>query len=59
MKAKTDDKGRVFQNGEGQLKDGRYVYTYRDNLNNQQKAYSWTLLPSDRTPKGKRTANTR
>lgn len=54
MKAKTDDKGRVFQNGEGQLKDGRYVYTYRDNLNNQQKAYSWTLLPSDRTPKGKR-----
>lgn len=45
---------KTIQDDEGQLKDGRYVYTYRDNLNKQKKAYFWTLLPSDRIPKGKK-----
>lgn len=53
-KNQKDSQGRTLQDGEGQLKDGRYVYTYRDNLNKQKKAYSWTLLPSDRIPKGKK-----
>lgn len=53
-KNQKDSQGRTLQDGEGQLKDGRYVYTNRDNLNKQKKAYSWTLLPSDRIPKGKK-----
>lgn len=54
MKNRQDNKGRTFQAGEGQWKNGRYVFTYRDIGGKQQKAYSWTLLPSDRWPKDKK-----
>ncbi len=54
MDQRKDSKGRTLQKGEGQHADGRYVFTYRDSSKKQKKAYAWRLLPSDRTPKGKK-----
>ena len=35
-------------------KDGRYVYKYTDIYGKPQFIYSWKLVPTDKTPAGKR-----
>ena len=50
---KKDIKGRVLNKGEDQLSDGRYRYRYTAN-GTRKDVYSWKLLPTDRTPKGKK-----
>lgn len=54
MIRRKDSKGRVLNDGETQRKDGRYAYQYTDRFGNRKMLYSWRLLPSDRTPVGKR-----
>ena len=54
MVRRKDNKGRVLNDGESQRADGRYTYQYTDVLGNRKSVYSWKLLPSDKTPSGKR-----
>lgn len=54
MVRRKDAKGRVLCDGETQRKDGRYAYQYTDASGKRKVIYSWKLLPSDRTPAGKR-----
>lgn len=51
---RRDHKNRILRNGESQRKDGRYRYTYLDELGNQKSLYSWKLEPTDKVPAGKR-----
>lgn len=54
VRKRKDAKGRNLRDGEIQQADGRYKYQYMD-VNGKRKAvYSWRLLPTDRTPPGKR-----
>ena len=50
---RKDNKGRNLREGEVQLSDGRYKYQYTEG-NKRKAVYSWKLLPTDRTPPGKR-----
>ena len=54
MVRRKDSRGRVLNDGETQGKDGRYRYQYMDVLGERKAVYSWKLLPSDKTPSGKR-----
>lgn len=54
MVRRKDNKNRVLNDGETQRSDGRYAYQYTDKLGNRKIIYSWKLLPSDKTPNGKR-----
>ncbi len=54
MTRRKDNKGRVLNDGETQGKDGRYRYQYVNVLGDRKAVYSWKLLPSDKTPTGKR-----
>ena len=47
-------KGRILRTGEGQRKDGRYAYKYTDACGKTQFVYAWKLVPTDKTPTGKR-----
>lgn len=50
---RRDSKGRNLRIGESQRKNGLYVYKY--NVNGKPKfLYSWKLVPTDKTPAGKR-----
>lgn len=51
---RRDNKNRILQRGESQRQDGRYTYKYVDALGKTRYVYAWKLLPTDRTPKGKR-----
>ncbi|WP_205596007.1 integrase DNA-binding domain-containing protein, partial [Streptococcus equi] len=51
---RRDNKNRILRTGESQRKDGRYVYKYVDVHGKQKFVYAWTLVPTDRTPVGKR-----
>lgn len=51
---RRDNKNRILNTGESQRKDGRYVYKYTDSLGKPQFIYAWKLVPTDKTPKGKR-----
>ena len=51
---RKDNKGRNLRLGESQRKDGRYVYKYTDIYGKPQFIYSWKLVPTDKTPAGKR-----
>lgn len=51
---RRDNKNRVLRSGESQRKDGRYAYKYTDTFGKQQFIYAWKLVPTDRTPAGKR-----
>ena len=53
-KKRRDSKNRVLQSGESQRKDGRYAYKYIDTFGNPQFVYAWKLVPTDKTPAGKR-----
>lgn len=54
MTRRKDNRGRVLNDGETQGKDGRYRYQYVNVLGDRKAVYSWKLLPSDKTPIGKR-----
>ena len=54
MIKRKDNRGRVLNDGESQRTDGRYTYQYTDLLGNRKSIYSWKLLPTDKTPTGKR-----
>lgn len=54
MEKRRDSKGRILKTGESQRKDGRYAYKHTDALGKPQFAYAWKLVPTDRTPAGKR-----
>lgn len=51
---RRDSKNRVLRSGESQRKDGRYAYKYVDTFGKPQFVYSWKLVPTDKTPAGKR-----
>lgn len=51
---RRDNKNRILQTGESQRKDGRYAYKYVDNHGQPQFVYAWKLVPTDKTPAGKR-----
>ncbi len=51
---RRDNKNRILQTGESQRKDGRYTYKYIDAFGKQQFVYAWKLVPTDKTPAGKR-----
>ena len=51
---RRDSKNRVLRSGESQRKDGRYAYKYTDTFGKPQFVYVWKLVPTDKTPKGKR-----
>ena len=50
---RRDSKNRILHSGESQRKDGRYAYKYTDISGKTKFAYSWKLVPTDRTPVGK------
>lgn len=54
VKERRDSKNRVLRSGESQRKDGRYAYKYIDTFGNPQFVYAWKLVPTDKTPAGKR-----
>ncbi|MCD7724898.1 MAG: site-specific integrase [Clostridiales bacterium] len=54
MTRRKDKKGRVLNNGEVQRSDGKYMFQYTDAKGKRRAIYSWRLIPSDTTPKGKR-----
>ena len=54
MTMKKDLKGRNLRQNEDQMKDGRYRYRYTDRHGNRNAVYSWKLVPTDKTPAGKR-----
>lgn len=51
---RKDAKGRNLKDGEIQQADGRYKFQYMDVNGTRRAVYSWRLLPTDRTPAGKR-----
>ena len=51
---RRDNKNRILRTGESQRKDGRYAYKYIDTFGKPQFVYSWKLVPTDKTPAGKR-----
>lgn len=51
---RKDHKGRTLKVGESQRKDLSYQYRYTDVLWKRHTIYSWRLLPSDKTPAGKK-----
>ena len=51
---RRDKKGRILHPGEYQDESGRYSYKYKDFIGRRRTLYSWCLIPTDRTPEGKR-----
>lgn len=51
---RRDNRNRILRTGESQRKDGRYVYKYTNTFGKTQFAYAWKLVPTDKTPAGKR-----
>ena len=51
---RKDIKGRNLKDGEDMMPDGRYRSRYIDRKGSRQAVYSWRLVPTDKTPIGKR-----
>ena len=51
---RRDNRNRILRTGESQRKDGRYAYKYIDTFGKPQFVYAWKLVPTDKTPAGKR-----
>lgn len=51
---RKDTKGRNLKDCESQMPDGRYRYRYTDKQGKRQAVYSWRLVPTDKTPAGKK-----
>lgn len=54
MEKRRDNKGRVLKTGESQRKDGRYSYSYFDEIGRRKFIYSWQLDYRDAVPQGKK-----
>ncbi len=52
---RKDNKGRTLKGGESQRSDGRYQYQYIGLDKKRHSVYSWSLLPSDNVPVGKKS----
>lgn len=50
---RKDNRGRILRDNEHQRKDGKYEYKYFY-AGQRKTVYSWKLVPTDRTPAGKR-----
>lgn len=53
-KMRKDTKGRNLYKNESQMKDGRYRYRYTDRCGERKSVYAWKLVPTDKTPRGKK-----
>ena len=51
---RKDNKGRILRDNERQRKDGSYEYRYIGTDGKKHSVYSWRLVTTDKTPKGKR-----
>lgn len=51
---RKDHRGRTLKVGESQRNDLSYQYRYTDLLGKRHSIYSWRLLPSDKTPAGRK-----
>ena len=51
---RRDKKGRVLHPGEYQDESGRSSYKYKGMIGVRRTVYSWCLIPTDRTPQGKK-----
>lgn len=51
---RRDNKNRILNNNESQRRDGRYAYKYTDVFGKVKFVYSWKLVSTDTTPKGKK-----
>lgn len=51
---RKDSKGRILKDGESQRTDGRYMFQYKDTYGKRKTLYSWKLVETDKTPKGKK-----
>lgn len=51
---RRDSKNRILRSGESQRQDGRYAFKYTDALGKPKFIYAWKLVPTDKTPAGKR-----
>ena len=51
---RRDNRNHILRTGESQRKDGRYAYKYTNSLGKIQFVYAWKLVPTDRTPNGKK-----
>lgn len=54
MAQKKDSKGRNLRPGELQEENGRYRFRYTDATGSRRIIRSWKLVPTDRTPAGKK-----
>ena len=54
VRKKTRQQNRILRSGESQRTDGRYAYKYTDTFGKPQFVYAWKLVPTDKTPAGKR-----
>ena len=52
---RKDNRGRTLKGGESQRSDGRYQYQYIGLDKKRHSVYSWSLLPSDKVPTGKKS----
>lgn len=52
---RKDNRGRTLKGGESQRSDGRYQYQYMGLDKKRHSVYSWSLLPSDNVPVGKKS----
>ena len=50
---RRDNKGRILRTVESQRTDGRYLYKCTNALGELVSLYSWKLVSTDKTPKGK------
>lgn len=50
---RKDSRGRILRDGEHQRENGKYEYKY-DYFGSRKTVYSWKLVPTDKTPQGKR-----
>lgn len=51
---RKDSRGRILKDGENQMQDGRYRFQYIDVTGKRCSVYSWKLVPTDKTPQGKK-----
>lgn len=51
---RKDNRGRNLKTGESQRENGQYIYQYKNALGQRKVIYSWRLVPTDKTPTGKR-----
>ncbi len=51
---RRDNKNRIFTHRREPAKRWRYAYKYTDGMGTSKFVYAWKLVPTDKTPAGKR-----